>query len=193
MKSSKTFIVFVLAMLWLAISNLSAQEREHIPFNDQWAFQGKSVSGVAIDEMVTLPHSWNTTDAQEGIPYYRVDGNYTKRFNVEESWQGKRVFIRFEGVNITAIVILNGQQLGEHKGGYSAFSYELTDKLLADQENVIEVKVNNEANLEVIPLVGDFNNYGGIYRPVNLILTDAVCITPLDYRSPGNLCEAKQC
>ncbi|MCB0851548.1 MAG: beta-galactosidase, partial [Bacteroidetes bacterium] len=73
----------------------------------------------------------------------------------------------------------------EHKGGYAAFIYEITDLLNFDAENQIEVAVNNEANLEVPPLVGDFNNYGGMYRPVNLLITETVCITPLDYASPG--------
>lgn len=95
------------------------------------------------------------------------------------------MFIRFEGVNITALVSLNGTKLGEHKGGYAAFIYELTDHLLYEQTNKLEVTVSNEENLEVIPLVGDFNNYGGIYRPVQLIVTEPVCITPLDYASPG--------
>ncbi|MCB0847388.1 MAG: beta-galactosidase, partial [Bacteroidetes bacterium] len=78
-----------------------------------------------------------------------------------------------------------GKELGEHKGGYAAFIYEITDLLNFDAENQIEVAVNNEANLEVPPLVGDFNNYGGMYRPVNLLITETVCITPLDYASPG--------
>jgi len=136
---------------------------------------------------VTLPHSWNKFDAQEGIQYFRGTGKYRKSFSALNSWKGKRIFIRFEGVNITAKVVLNGQDVGEHKGGYAAFSFEITDQLLFDQENLIEVAVSNEANLEVIPLVGDFNNYGGIYRPVNLIVTEPVCITPLDYTSPGSI------
>ena len=185
MRTRSNHVLSFIAVLLLTLSTIWAQERLEIPFNDQWTFHGQSASGMAVDEIVTLPHSWNKTDAQEGIPYYRGDGTYTKKFTVSESWLEKRVFIRFEGVNITAKVSLNGAVLGTHKGGYAAFSYEITDHLLTDGENEIEVVVNNAANLEVIPLVGDFNNYGGIYRPVQLIVTDAICITPLDYASPG--------
>jgi len=185
MKSHLTLIVASFAILLIGIPDLTAQGREEISFNDNWNFQGQSVSGMSIDEIVTLPHSWNKSDAQEGIQYFRGIGRYVKRFEWMNSWRGKRVFIRFEGVNITAKIIVNGQDVGEHKGGYAAFCFELTEHLMVDQENSIEVIVNNEANLEVIPLVGDFNNYGGIYRPVNLIITDPVCITPLDYASPG--------
>jgi len=185
MKSCLTSVILTLAILLLSVPGLDAQGREEIPFNDEWNFQGQSVSGLPVDQSVSLPHSWNTLDAQKGIQYYRGTGKYVKRFDAVRSWSGRRVFIRFEGVNITAKVVLNGHDIGEHKGGYAAFSFELTDHLLFDQENSLEVTVNNEANLEVIPLVGDFNNYGGIYRPINLIVTDPVCISPLDYASPG--------
>ena len=179
MKSNLGLIVISFAILLLGIPDIKAQGREEIPFNDNWKFQGQSVSGLPIDEIVSLPHSWNKFDAQEGIKYYKGTGKYVKSFEAIKSWSGSRVFIRFEGVNITAKVVLNGQKIGEHKGGYAAFCFELTEHLLTDQKNSIEVTVSNEVNLEIIPLVGDFNNYGGIYRPVNLIVTDPVCITPL--------------
>jgi len=165
--------------------DLSAQNRRVVSFNEEWKFQGQSVTGLALDEIIDLPHTWNKFDAQEGLKYYRGTGTYTKNFDVDESWANQRVFIRFEGVNIIAKVSLNGQEIGEHKGGYSAFCYEITDHVIYNQKNIIEVVVNNEENLEVIPLVGDFNNYGGIYRPVNLIFTHPICITPLDFASPG--------
>ena len=136
-------------------------------------------------EIVNLPHSWNKKDAQEGLPYHRGSGKYTKSFAANKAWMKKRIFIRFDGANITTHVTLNGHNLGEHKGGYAAFVFEITDHLLYDLENSIEIIVNNEANLEVIPLVGDFNNYGGIYRPINLIVTETICISPIDYASPG--------
>ncbi len=181
-------VIYSLLLLFLSFCvhpDLEAQVRQEIPFNDDWAFHGQSVTGLPIDEIVVLPHSWNTKDAQEGIPYYRGIGRYLKKFSAEELWKDQRIFIRFDGVNITAKVILNGQELGMHKGGYAAFIFEITEYLLFGEENTIEVIVSNEANLEIIPLVGDFNNYGGIYRPVNLIITNPVCITPLDYASPG--------
>jgi beta-galactosidase len=185
MKSCLNSVILTLAILLLAVPGLDAQGREEIPFNDEWNFQGQSVSGLSIDQSISLPHSWNTLDAQKGIQYYRGTGKYVKRFDAAKSWSGRRVFIRFEGVNITAKLVMNGHDIGEHKGGYAAFSFELTDHLLYDQINSLEITVSNEVNLEVIPLVGDFNNYGGIYRPVHLIVTDPVCITTLDYASPG--------
>lgn len=178
-------ILFSLIVLSLSCTLALTAQRTTLPFNDEWNFRGQSVTGLEIDETVTLPHSWNKTDAQEGLVYYRGDGFYTKRFTAKPEWQGQRVFIHFEGANIRTKVVFNGRELGEHKGGYAAFCYELTNDLNFAGENTLEVTVNNEANLEIIPLVGDFNNYGGIYRPVQLIVTPPVCITPLDYASPG--------
>jgi beta-galactosidase len=182
----KNLSLFLYALpLYFLWSSPAGAQRTEINFNDHWNFQGQSVSGATIEETITLPHTWNARDAQEGIPYYRGDGRYTKSFDAQPEWRNRRVFIRFEGANIQSKVVFNGQELGAHKGGYAAFCYELTDRLRYDQPNTLEVTVNNEANLEIPPLVGDFNNYGGIYRPVQLLVTAPVCITPLDYASPG--------
>ena len=179
-------VLFLLIVItFYPLIYLQAQVRQVMSFNDQWSFQGQSISGLERNEIVNLPHTWNATDAQKGIKYYRGSGHYIKTFDVDENWANQRIFIRFEGANITSKVTINGHELGEHKGGYAAFCYEITDHLLYNQKNTIEVVVNNEENLEVIPLVGDFNNYGGIYRPVSLIFTHPICITPLDYASPG--------
>ena len=129
--------------LIFVLHSLFAQ-RSEVPFNDSWSFKGQSVSGASVEEIVNIPHSWNKADAQEGLPYYRGDGFYAKNFPADPSWQNKRVFIRFEGVNIKAKVMLNNREVGEHKGGYAAFSFEITDFLRFDQDNVLEVTVNNE-------------------------------------------------
>ena len=186
-KNKKMRLILSLLMILICsiVGETFGQSRKVIPFNQQWNFIGQSVTGIELNEVIELPHTWNSHDAQNGLKYYRGTGTYSKNFDIDESWKNKRIFIRFEGVNITAKVTLNGHELGEHKGGYAAFSYEISDHILYNEKNFIEVVVNNEANLEVIPLVGDFNNYGGIYRPVSIILTNPVCITPLDFASPG--------
>jgi beta-galactosidase len=186
MKTKIPFFIFLFVLFIVAgLSENYAQTRQIIDFNNDWHFSSESVSGHKIEEDITLPHTWNARDAQEGITYYRGRGNYRKSFEADPSWENKRVFIRFEGVNIMSKAQLNGVEIGEHKGGYAAFCYEITDYLDWEVENTLEVEVSNEANLEVPPLVGDFNNYGGIYRPVEILVTEQICISPLDYASPG--------
>ena len=170
----------------------STAQRQEIPFNQNWQFTGGSVTGEIIHETVDIPHTWNAWDAQEGIPYYRGEGTYVKSFSPDESWKGKRIFIRFECVMTIAKVYLNDELIGEHRGGYSAFIFELTNKLKFGEENTIKVVANNEYTLEVLPLFGDFNIYGGMYRPVNLLIVPNVCISPLDFASPGIYLKQKE-
>ena len=86
-------------------------QRSNLSFNDNWIFQGQAVSGATVQESISLPHTWNHSDAQEGIAYYRGEGTYTKTFTADDTWQNQRVFIRFEGVNIqSSTVVLNNQE-----------------------------------------------------------------------------------
>jgi beta-galactosidase len=75
--------------------------------------------------------------------------------------------------------------VGEHRGGYGAFVFDITDFITYNQDNKLLVKVSNALTQDVMPLVGDFNIYGGIYRDVNLIVADPVSISLTDYASPG--------
>lgn len=170
-----------------AIGAMTASaQRIEIPLNDNWQFRFAHQVDARQTELVQLPHTWNTVDALVGkIDYKRGIGNYSKKFTLPADWRGKRVFVRFGGANSVASVFLNGEYVGDHKGGYSAFAFELTDKLRPDAPNELLVRVNNAENLDIPPLVGDFNMYGGLYRGVELIATDSVCISPLFYASPG--------
>jgi len=87
-------------------------------------------------------------------------------------------------VNSYAEVAVNQQYVGYHAGGYTAFCLEITDKLLSG-DNKLSVVVSNAYRTDVAPLAGDFNIYGGITRPVWLIVTERDCISPLDYGSNG--------
>ena len=133
-----------------------------------------------------MPHTWNTTDALAGrCDYKRGIGNYTKRLYIPDSWRGKRLFVRFDGANSVTDLFVNGCHVDSHRGGYSAFVFEITDRVKYGADNQLLVRVNNAEQLDVMPLVGDFNFYGGIYRDVQLLVTERVCISPLDYASPG--------
>lgn len=84
-----------------------------------------------------------------------------------------------------ADVTLNGKHIGEHKGGFAAFNFDITDAILFDHPNVLAVHVNNDVDPDVSPLAGDFTVYGGIYRHVSLLILNSVHITPFDYASSG--------
>jgi beta-galactosidase len=175
---------------------LAAAGREGVPLDGDWRFLKRDVESVdgAVDawETVRIPHCWNALDGQNGKAadpeykdgYYRGPAWYAKTFDASERWVGRRVFIRFEAAFLVTDVYLNGEHLGQHRGGFAAFAFELTP-YLKKGENRLQVRVDNLWNADVLPLSADFTMQGGIYRPVSLMVTDAVCITPLFHGSPG--------
>ena len=161
-------------------------QRQDILLNNDWNFRFSHQVQKGTEVRVDFPHTWNAQDALSGkIDYKRGIGNYEKNLFIRPEWKGKRLFIRFEGVNNIADVFINRRHIGEHRGGYGAFIFEITGKVEYGKENSILVRVNNGEQLDIMPLVGDFNFYGGIYRDVHLLITDETCISPLDYASPG--------
>lgn len=177
----KSILIVIMVCLWAG----GFAERKSTLLNENWQFRF-SHQVTFNSERVDLPHTWNVSDALSGkINYKRGIGNYTKRVFVKPEWQGKRLFLRFEGANSVSNLFVNGKHIGEHRGGYGAFIFEITNCVNYGTENEILVRVNNAEQLDVMPLVGDFNFYGGIYRDVHLLITNDICISPLDYASPG--------
>ena len=122
-------------------------------------------SGDSFTE-VTLPHTWNNLDGQDGgSDYWRGTGNY--RIDLPDPTPGKRQYIQFEGANHIASVSCNGKELGIHKGGFSTFRFELTDAL-KESGNTLEVAASNPV-CDVYPQMADFTFYGGLYRNVTFI------------------------
>lgn len=174
------------ALFAMAVSMQTLAQRENILINQDWNFRFSHQVDKNSSRWVDLPHTWNAQDALSGKPdYKRGIGNYDKKLFIRSEWKGKRLFLRFEGANCVSNVFINGKQIGEHRGGYGAFIFEITDKVNYGKDNTVLVRVNNGEQLDVMPLVGDFNFYGGIYRDVHLLVTEDICISPLDYASPG--------
>lgn len=121
-----------------------------------------------------------TNSFYAGVAYYR------KHYVFPESLEGKRLFLRFEGVGACAEVYVNGYLVGTHKGAYSAFVCEIGSQVRLGEENEIVVKADNAARPDVIPVNHAlFGVYGGIYRPVWLIVTEPCNIVVNDCASPG--------
>jgi beta-galactosidase len=97
----------------------------------------------------------------------------------------RRFFLRFEAASTVADVYLNGKLIGEHRGGFGAFAFEITHNLAPGGTNYLAVRVSNGPEPDIAPLSGDFNVYGGLYRPVHLIETSVnnICLT--DHGSLG--------
>lgn len=160
-------------------------------FNDGWyyaAHDDNRLQEVQRNEegweQVHLPHTWNK-DAYSTRNYRRASSWYKKEFRTEVSQMGdKQLYLKFDAVNSLADVYLNGELLTTHKGGYSAFTIDITNKVRTDALNLLMVHVNNQ-NDRIPPLSGDFTIFGGIYRNVWLISTEKQHISLTDYASPG--------
>ncbi len=143
-----------------------------------------SRDGAGIWEAVTLPHTWNAKDGQDGgNDYYRGTCMYAKTFPMPEHADKDRVILEFSGAAMTAEVYLNGTRLARHEGGYSAFRVDITDGLKDD--NLLCVCVENGVNTRVYPQKADFTFYGGIYRKVRLITVPACHFELLKDGTPG--------
>ncbi len=126
-----------------------------------------AVEYAAQGECVTLPHTWNAIDGQDGgNDYHRGTCWYVRELSEEET-AGECLFLEVNGAAMSADVYLNGKKLIHHDGGYSAFRCELTG--LLEDTNILAISVNNADSQTVYPQKADFTFYGGLYREVRLI------------------------
>jgi beta-galactosidase len=136
---------------------------------------------------VNLPHTWNAHDVSDEKPgYWRGIGWYRKHFRLDKQSYGKRIFLEFEGVNHVSEFWLNGNKLGEHKGGYTGFEFDITDLAkFGDEENLLTAKVDNLYHATVPPTVKtDYSFYGGIYRDAWLRVTEPTFISRVHWTTP---------
>lgn len=163
--------------------------RSIIPFNHDWLYLPDRVSIDAPDDRftrVTLPHTnvvlpHHNFDDQE----YQFVSTYRKRFTLPEALNGRRLFIDFEGAMIAATVSINGHTFDEHKGGFTPFSFDITDYVRADGENVLTVHLDSSERTDIPPFgyMVDYLTFGGIYREVALRYVEPVHIENIFVRT----------
>jgi beta-galactosidase len=166
--------------------------RKVININDNWKFikqdEAKAIDKTYNDEAweaVNVPHTWNAIDGANGFDFYKGACWYRKEFTVDSSAQGNKVFIEFNGSNSVTDVYVNGKHMGQHRGGYSTFRFDITDVVLFGTKNILAVKVDNTVVEDVYPQMADFTFYGGIYRGVNIVIASNVHFDLMDYGSKG--------
>ena len=156
--------------------------------NDSWFFR-KDCPEVPISlptgwDTVTLPHTWNATDGQDGgNDYFRGTCCYTKAIAKADLPEAGKYYLEIRGAASSADVYLNGKHLAHHDGGFSTWRVDLTEDLR--DENMLTVLVDNAPNDRVYPQVADFTFYGGLYRNVNLICVPESHFQLDYYGTPG--------
>ncbi len=144
--------------------------------------QGESADA----QTVRLPHTCIETPFHyfdEKI--YQFVSGYRRRIEAPAEWEGRRIFVTFEGAAHGAEVFLNGKKIGEHRNGYTAFTLELTGGLQPGASNLLSVRLDSREDQNFPPFgkVIDYMTYGGLYREVWLEVCGQetirdVCIRP---------------
>lgn len=212
----KTILPFVLLLSVILtfsfkIKNAESNKSIRVSYtiNDAWKFfKGESPKAYKPsfnDENwldVNIPHDFN--GGSDGVNndvfngrfdfkndhdkrmMYKGSGWYRKNFSIDKKFKDKKIFIEFEAVSLEANVWVNGKKVGTHKGGYTAFEFDITPLVKFGKTNVLTVKADNTNNPLIAPWMDDeqksfphsfdYAIYGGIYRDVHLHITDPVRI-----------------
>src|SRR6202162_1124218 len=164
----------------------TAHGRLILPMNRKWRYCRTFVEGGHSKDFddskfdaVVIPHTnvplpWHGFDEKT----YEFVSLSRRRFKLPPAARGKRVFVDFEGVMTASTVWLNGVRLGEYKGGYTPFSFDLTSHVDFDQENLLAVDVDSSERPDIPPFGYqiDYLTFGGIYREVSLRIVPATFI-----------------
>ena len=172
------------AVGYAAESTPAGEGRIALPINRNWRFSPAATPAARARDFddsgfarVTVPHTnlrepWHSLDEKS----YEFVSVYRRRFRLPPAARGRRVFVDFEGVMAASKVWLNGAYLGEYKGGFTPFSFELTRHIDFDRENILAVEVDSSERPDIPPFGNevDYLTFGGIYREVSLRIVSPI-------------------
>ena len=170
--------ILLTAALCQLIASQTFAQREARTINDNWEFK------LPTDKQwtsVNIPHTYNL-DAYQGRNYYQGKATYRRILSLPGIKPGYRYFLKIDAVSKAASVKVNDKEVGSHAGGYSAFTFDITDCIKTD--NTIEITVDNDRQ-DITPIMADFTFWGGIYRDVWIVSTPAVHFNMLNMGSDG--------
>lgn len=164
--------------------------RESQSLNQNWKFARTAEIPAELPEgweSVSLPHTYNAADGQDGgNDYYRGPAVYVRTLRTPGESKNKEFYLECLGAAMTAEVFLNGTRLSRHEGGFSTFRVRLTEALRPmGCDNLLAIRVDNSENDRVYPQKADFTFYGGLYRDVNLIAVPQAHFALIPDGTPG--------
>ena len=178
---------FLLFIILFALSVVSvaadAPSRKVYNINDNWRFYHSEQLDNSNVDYISLPHTWQAELGSYGKGSSMA--NYTRTLSIPQEWKGRRLFLRFEGVQSVARVFVNGAYIGGHKGGFTAFTLEITENIRFGAENYIRVIVGNAVRSDVLPVSTDMDLTAGIFRDVELVVAPRNMISMEHYGSEG--------
>lgn len=174
-------LLIVIATITAICTTYAQPLRHSYVLNDDWKFFYEDEVSHDNAAIVVLPHTWNINDAIGEGTMRQTTANYLRDLYIPAEYASKRLFLRFGGVQSVADVFVNGRHVAEHRGGYTSFTVEITDKVNYGAMNSLRVMVSNSRRNDVMPISSDLTPYGGIYRDVELVVTnrDMISLTHL--------------
>src|SRR5258708_814561 len=177
----------------LSAENTTPGGRLVLPINRNWRFHADVLEGFQAPgfddsnfERVAIPHTnkrlpWHSFNEKS----YEFVSAYRRKFKLPPEAKDKHVFVDFEGAMTASTVWVNGQKLGEYKGGYTPFSFELTPHLNWDGDNVLAVALDSTERPDIPPFGYeiDYLTFGGIYREVSVRIVPAIFIENIFVKS----------
>ena len=184
MRNLYIITLLCLALLMPYCGRAAEPLRQSITLNDDWRFFWAAEADIDDAEYVAIPHVWGEDEGANMA-------NYIRELYVPKAWANKRLFLRFAGVQSVASLFVNDAYVGEHRGSYTAFTFEITDYVKVGDKNILRLIVEGGVRSDVLPVSTDQNIYGGIYRDVELLVTSANTISPLHHSSDGVFVEQR--
>ena len=189
----------------------SAQKTERIYLSGhgcddmvQWDFMCSDGQNAGKWTKIGVPSCWELQGFgtfQYGMKFYgkphpegiaAETGKYKYEFSLPQAWQGRQILLCFEASMTDTYCEINGRKAGsKHKGGFSPFYYDVSDRVFfGKKKNRIEVTVNKESEEESVNMAerrADYWNFGGIIRPVYIMAKPAQNIerVAIDARHDG--------
>lgn len=160
-----TIAISVLSVV-SAVANTSSRRVYNI--NNDWRLYHTAHLDSSDADYISLPHTWQRELGSYGSG--SNSANYIRTLSIPKEWMGERLFLRFGGVQSVAEVFVNGGYVGGHKGGFTAFTVEITDKVRYGTDNHIRVIVSNAERSDLLPVSSDMDLGAGIYRDVELVV-----------------------
>lgn len=154
--------------------------RRIISFNENWLFSKEK--GVVSE--VTLPHTFNERDGQEGVSMWRGAGRYEKKFTLTKEELQRFLYLEIGAASLVSRVVINGHPAAENRFPFSMYRVPLND-WVQEGENTLVIETDNSEMKNVYPQMADFSFYGGVYREVSLIESDAVHFDYMDNSRDG--------
>ena len=169
---------FLSLAICISAANAVMAQREAKTINDNWEFKLPQAERWTS---VNIPHTYNL-DAYQGRNYYQGKGFYRRTLTLPEVKSGYRYYLKLDAASKAASVTVNGKEVGNHAGGYTACTFDITNCIKT--ENTIEIMVDNSRK-DITPISADFTFWGGIYRDVWIISTPDIHFNMLNMGSDG--------